>query len=246
MPKRKFPFKKKKGKKKTFKKKKFGTSLSYSGRGFLPLTFITSMEMNNTHEVDDAASINATYQWEIMDIYHPDLTGDQTKDTSVNGFTQMIGMYQEWQVISCSIDLLVVNAGDDALLFSMAPWNQGGDLGNTEKILSQPYNVSKIVAAKGSGPNVQRLHMFVTVKGLQGRNPSTKDYPGGAATSPVKRMRWNLRVHNLENNTELHWNYRCKLRYRVKWFGLLDISAPLNPDTFTIEEEVGVGGAEDD
>lgn len=118
-------------------------SLSWAGPSFMPMSFNTQFDYNDTW-VDTTALGFVDYAYRANSLYDP--------DTAVGGnvplgFGQMSNIYKTYLVTSCDVRLEVVNASADPL-FAALTFDQVSTAyssSNQEAILGYPYSKHAIV-----------------------------------------------------------------------------------------------------
>jgi len=196
------------------------SSLVFRGRNFMPQRFLTKHIYSNSERLDTTSSQQVTRQFSINGLFNVDPSGVAVQPF---GFDQIGLIYDKFQVYACTLETMAVNAGADACVHIIFPYNGIDSSWTAVQALQMPYSSKVILSSKGGGKDVRNMKKFVKPAYLVGRNQYKSSYEGTVLSNPIEEMRWNIHYINAEGNTDLHVNTTFKLTYYVKWFNFTEV-----------------------
>jgi len=188
------------------------------------------------------ASNHASQLYYINSVYHPEGTGTDTSNAI--GYTELITLYESWQVKSAEVTLTIVCEEAFEILVSMAPSLVSLSL-STAALVTQlgelPYGKTTILS-RNSGMNRSTMRIKMNLSKLIGNREFYSGYSGwigGTAARPSNLIYFYFAVASLSgDNLTNGVTFMLTIDYRVLWSGRIfnDILGfnRLQPDTGSI------------
>jgi len=141
---------------------------------------------------------------------------------SAMGYTNMIGLYNKWQVLGSkiNIDILCTDTANSAV-YALIPFNVPNvAFVDIDDVLGNPYHRHKMCGVR-DGQNRARLTNYISTKKITGYKDvrQVDDLFGDASNNPVEQWFWALYAWN--SGGALGSNlcfFTVTITYYVEWF----------------------------
>ena len=150
-----------------------------------------------------------------MGLFDPDVNGVNQQPI---GFDKYAALYQNYQVLACSIRVVAVNLAVIPARIMIYPSFTETPTNNIDTIMGNPYSRKKIGAAVTGGPSTIKISNFMTTRKFFGRSLNDLNYQAIVSTNPVQEYFWHITKQSMNFVTNVDLTISYTLTYYCKFF----------------------------